>query len=208
MKKRVEHLPGDEVVWDDYPVGKYAKKIDWWTSKQGIELISSWRQEGASIKDIYEKIGVDVRTFRSWRQKCPDLEEALVVGKEITNARVIDALYKRAVGFYYDEEQYDLVEGEMMLTRRYRRYCPPDTKAILSWLFNRYPQEWRAIQAPIDADGPALQNAEDVLVKIRDAALSLPDASSLASEKEGGLTPDENGEGQEKPQENAEENNQ
>lgn len=207
MKKRVEHLPGDEVVFDDYPVGKYAKKIDWWTSKQGIELISSWRQAGASIKDIYEKIGVDVRTFRSWRKKCPDLEEALVVGKEITNARVIDALYKRAVGFYYDEITSELVEGEMRVVRSVRKYCPPDTKAILSWLYNRYPQEWRAMQAPIDVDGPALANAEDVLVKIRDTALSLPDKSSGASGGADGSTPASDDGSQEKGTENAGEAN-
>lgn len=207
MKKRVEHLPGDEVVFDDYPVGKYAKKIDWWTSKQGIELISSWRQAGASIKDIYEKIGVDVRTFRSWRKKCSDLEEALVVGKEITNARVIDALYKRAVGFYYDEITSELVEGEMRVVRSVRKYCPPDTKAILSWLYNRYPQEWRVMQAPIDVDGPALANAEDVLVKIRDTALSLPDKSSRASDGADGSTPASDDGSQEKGTENAGEAN-
>lgn len=169
MKKRVEHLPGDEVVFDDYPVGKYAKKIDWWTSKQGIELISSWRQAGASIKDIYEKIGVDVRTFRSWRKKCPDLGEALVVGKEITNARVIDALYKRAVGFYYDEITSELVEGEMRVVRSVRKYCPPDTKAILSWLYNRYPQEWRAVQEPLDKTR-YVETIQNILVAMKEVA--------------------------------------
>ena len=89
-----------KVVFSDYPTNKYAKKVDWWTSPEGIELIKGWRQCGCTYKEITEHMGVDIRTFRSWRKKYPELEEALVIGMEITNTRVVNALYKKAVGFY------------------------------------------------------------------------------------------------------------
>lgn len=203
MKKRVEHIPGDEIVFDDYPTGKYAKKVDWWTSKQGLELIAGWRQCGCSIEDITHKMGVDPRTFRAWRKKCPDLEEVLVSGKEITNVRVVDALYKSAVGFEYDEITRELVEGEMRVTKIVTKFVPPNVKAILSWLYNRYPDSWRAVQQPIDMDTPALLNAEDMLVTIREAAEEAVESHGSGSETEDGPEPAPNGEAQGKLTESA-----
>lgn len=171
MKKQLEVISDEqEVVFDDYPTNKFAKKIDWWTSDKGITLIRSWREHGLSIKDIYTRMGVDPRTFRTWRRKCPALEEALIFGKEVTNAAVVDSLFKKAVGFYYTEKTSQLVEGEMMVVKIVEKYSPPDTKAILSWLFNRYSKEWRAVQDPIDVNAPALENAEDILIRIKEIA--------------------------------------
>jgi hypothetical protein len=196
--KKVEHIAGDVVVFEDYPTGKFARKIDWWTSKQGLELIASWRSCGCSIDDITKKIGVDPRTFRAWRKKCPQLEEVLVSGKEITNARIVDALYKRATGFEYDEITRELVEGEMRVTKIVTKYVPPETKAILAWLYNRQSESWRAIQQPIDMDTPALTSADDMLVTIREAAEKVTEghgSGSDAGDGQEGL-PDFEGEGE------------
>lgn len=206
VKKEMERVEG-EVVFDDYPINKYAKKIDWWTSDKGLELIAGWRQSGCTIKQIYEKIGVDVRTFRTWRKKCPKLEEVLDVGKDITNARVVNALYKRAVGFTYDEITKELVEGEMRVTKVVTKFVPPETKAILAWLYNRSSADWRALQAPIDVNTPAIMNAENMLVRIRQAAEEATECASLATEDtpgyEDGQTPALIGEGQGEVKEDA-----
>lgn len=195
VRKKVEHIDGDVVVFDDYPTGKFAKKIDWWTSTQGLELIAGWRQCGCSIEDIVNKIGVDPRTFRSWRKKCPKLEEVLISGKEITNSRVVNALYKRATGFTYDEVTKELVEGKLRVTKVVTKFVPPETKAILAWLYNRQSADWRALQPPIDTNTPAVMNAEDVLVTIREVAgaasedkedaLDIVDAQAPGSTEEG-----------------------
>lgn len=185
-KKQVEHTPGDVVVFNDYPIGKFARKIDWWTSPQGLELIAGWRQCGCSIDDITKKIDVDPRTFRAWRKKCPELEEILITGKDITNARVVDSLYKRATGFTYDEVTRELVEGEMRVTKIVTKFVPPETKAILAWLYNRYPAEWRAIQQPIDMNTPALLNADSMLATIKEVAESVSDTLESSQNNEDG----------------------
>jgi lambda repressor-like predicted transcriptional regulator len=169
MKKRIERIEG-EVIFEDYPINKYGKKIDWWTSDYGLDIIAGWRQSGLSIADVAKQMGVDIRTFRVWRKKCPKLDDILSKGREVATARVADALYKRAVGFYYDETVEELVEGEMRVTKIFHRYCPPDTKAALSYLYNRDPNGWRAIQEPIDVNAPALLEAANTLIKIKEAA--------------------------------------
>lgn len=184
----------ETTVWEDYPVNKFGKKIDWWTSDKGLELIAGWRAAGATIKEIYEKMGVDVRTFRVWRKKCPELDEIMAVGRDIANTRVENALFRKAVGFYYEEEVYELIEGEMRLTKRYKRYCPPDVKACLHYLYNRKYEDWRAVQQPIDVNLESLGNADDILIKIKQVAESASEtaenALSLNSEDEEVLTPD------------------
>lgn len=167
--KQVEVMDSS-VVFTDYPINKYAKKIDWWTSDKGLELIAGWRQAGCTIKEITEKMGVDVRTFRDWRKKCDKLDEIMEVGRDLAITRVENALYKRAVGFYYDEITKELIEGEMRTTKVVTKYVPPDVKACLHYLYNRDYENWRAIQQPIDVNLPAIHSAEDMLVTIRKAA--------------------------------------
>ena len=192
MTKEIEE---HNVVFTDYPVGKYAKKIDWWTSEKGIQLIAGWRQAGCTIEEITQKMGVDKRTFRSWRKKCPELEDALVLSKDIANVQVINSLYQRATGIEYDEITRELIEGEMRVTKIVTKYIPPDVKACLAYLYNRDWQNWRAIQQPIDIDTPAILNAEDVLISIRDIA----EEASLASPlHENGFSVDKEEEKQEK----------
>ena len=136
-------------------------------------------------------MGVDKRTFRSWRKKCPALEDALVLSKEIATVQVVNSLYQRAVGMEYDEVTRELVEGEMRVTKIVTKYIPPDVKAILAFLYNRDSQNWRAIQQPIDTDTPAILNADDVLVNIRNIAEKASLASPLGEENSEGREVDE-----------------
>lgn len=188
MAKEIEE---HNVVFTDYPVGKFARKIDWWTSEKGIQLIAGWRQAGCTIEEIQNKMGVDPRTFRSWRKKCPKLEDALVLSKEIANVQVINSLYQRAIGMEYDEVTRELIEGELRVTKIVTKYIPPDVKAILAFLYNRDSQNWRAVQQPIDTDLPAILNADDVLVNIRGVAEKALLGSPLSSGNSEGSSVDD-----------------
>ena len=193
MAKEIEE---HNIIFTDYPVGKFARKIDWWTSEKGIQLIAGWRQAGCTIEEITQKMGVDKRTFRSWRKKCPALEDALVLSKEIATVQVVNSLYQRAVGMEYDEVTRELVEGELRITKIVTKYIPPDVKAILAFLYNRDSQNWRAVQQPIDIDTPAILSADDVLVSIRNAAERASLAAPSGGESSEGREVDETAESQ------------
>lgn len=198
--KEPTEIVEDSIVFSDYPTNKYAKKIDWWTSDKGLELIAGWRQSGCTIKEIHAKIGVDARTFRAWRKKCPQLDEIMSVGKDIATTRVVNALFRRAIGYEYEETVQELVEGRMITTKIFTKHMPPDTKAILAYLYNRDWQNWRVAQQPIDVNLPALQNADEVLVRIREAAEqalgSPPEAQEDTGDGQDGCEPADDAEGQ------------
>lgn len=155
-------------VYTDYP-DKYAKKVDWWRSESGLDIIKKWRCEGKTIQQVITAMGVDPRTFRSWRKKYPEFNEAIEVGKDVAVSRVEQSLFKRACGYDYVEQVYELVEGEMRLTKEYHKHMAPDVKAALSFLYNRDSKHWRAIQPPAE-ETKYLEAIENVLVAMKNTA--------------------------------------
>ena len=67
------------------------------------------------------------------------------------------------------ERTYDLIEGELRLAHEYHRHMPPDTKAILSWLYNRLPNSWRSIQEPLEST-QYKDTIKDILVAMKEVA--------------------------------------
>ena len=157
------------VKFTDYPDNKFAQKVDWWRTPEGLDLIKGWRMQGDSVEMVAEKMEIDIRTLRTWRKKYPEFEQAVTMGKEVTIKRVEQSLYNRACGYDYWEEIWDLVEGEMRLTRKIKRHCPADIKAILNFLYNRDPQHWRAVQEPLEAT-QYVESVKNILVAMKEVA--------------------------------------
>lgn len=156
-------------IFVDYPEGKFSKKVDWWRSDAGLDLIKGWRARGKTIQQCLDMMGVDPRTFRSWRGKYPEFNEALEVGKDVALSRVEQSLFKRACGYEYIEQVYELVEGELMLVREFHKHMPPDVKAILHYLYNRDSKHWRAIQPPAE-ESQYIETIESILVSMKNTA--------------------------------------
>lgn len=141
-----------------------------WLSEDGLILISQWRREGIGIDEIALKyIGVTTRTLRNWRTESEAMAQALLVSGDICDSMVESALFKRALGFHYEENIYELVEGQMMKVRTVEKYSPPDTKACLSWLFSRRPDRWHATQ-PDATTQKEIDDVKKVLVAMKEVA--------------------------------------
>ena len=87
----------------------------------------------------------------------------------MANLSVEEALYKRAVGYDYWEEVWELVDGEVILTKKYKHHLPPDVKAILHWLWSRLPNQWRAVQEPLDKT-QYVETIQNILVAMKEVA--------------------------------------
>ena len=161
------------MAYIDFPEGLKGQKERkaFWLSDAGLQLIAGWRRNGISVtKIVDEHIGVG-RTafFGHWLKESEDLRKALDTGKEVANSAVEDALFRRATGYDYWEEVWELVEGEVIMTKKYKKHLPPDTKAILYWLFNRLPNLWRAIQEPLDKT-QYTETIQNILIAMKEVA--------------------------------------
>jgi len=111
--------------------------------KPYLHLITQWCKNGSTEAQIYKKLKVGKDGFYDYKKKYKELSEALKIGKDDSDDLVESALYKRAVGYSYDEvrEEYD---GDVLIKKTVvRKQEAPDTTAQIFWLKNRRPDRWR-----------------------------------------------------------------
>lgn len=161
------------MAYIDFPDGNkgLAERKAFWLSPDGIELIEGWRREGIPLGVIaMEYVGCSEGTFKRWSRQSKALAGALALSQDITNARVEQALLKRALGYVDVQVQEELIEGQMVVTKRTHVPVPPDVKACLSWLYSRRSDRWRAQQEPVDNLADEVKTAKEILVAIKEVA--------------------------------------
>ena len=119
-------------------------------------VLSGW--DDKQISDFY---GIAVSTLTRWKQKNHEFRAAVKDWKAEADVKVEQALYKRAIGFEYDEVTYEksktgglgimLKKGEVEAIKAVDTYktkvvtklIVPDVLAETFWLKNRQPDKWR-----------------------------------------------------------------
>ena len=181
----------------DTAQGKEERRA-FWMSEEGVALIGQWLREGESIERVAEGyVGVSDVTLYKWarRPEGADLAREIRRSAEACDAMVERSLFRRAVGYEVEEEDWELVEGEMRRVRVHRRHVPGDVKAQLSWLYSRRSERWRASQEPLDRSREARERVQEVVVRVVAAAQA--DAAEVDTDIDTELSTDAPEEGQE-----------
>lgn len=118
-----------------------------WLSDERLEILRGWARRGLTNEQIAENIGIAPCTLYDWQKKQPKIAEALKTGKDYADVQVENALYKRAVGYSYDEVSVE-ESPKGTTTRTTTKMVIPDTVAGIFWLKNRRPQDWRDKPVP------------------------------------------------------------
>lgn len=118
-----------------------------WTTEEGLLKIRGWARDGLINSEIAEEIGIAEGTLYSWKNKYKEIDEALKDGQDIVDRKVEESLFKKAMGYEYEETKQIIEKDEMGKDRKrvekVTKYYPPDSTAIIFWLKNRKPGEWR-----------------------------------------------------------------
>lgn len=107
-----------------------------------VNIIKSMCKLGAIVPEIAEALEVAESTVKLWAVKHPEVREAMTLGREEADERVVGALYHRALGYSHEEDDIRAVNGEIVITPTVKHY-PPDSTAMIFWLKNRMPDKWR-----------------------------------------------------------------
>lgn len=132
-------------------------KYDEWLTDDGLLRIFGWYRDGLTDEQVAHNMGIRRSTLNEWAKRFPDIADTIKKGKAPADIEVENALYRRAVGFTYEETTTDVeqiptsktdddgnpVIREIVHTKTVTKTALPDPTAMIFWLKNRRPDKWR-----------------------------------------------------------------
>lgn len=111
-----------------------------------LDRIKIWVAKGATNKEVAKKLGISESTLRKLKNEHSAFSAALEDPRGDIDDQVEAALYKRAIGYEYEEvtEWQTIGPGGQIiwLTKKNKKHLPPDPSSVQFWLRNRRPKEW------------------------------------------------------------------
>lgn len=118
-------------------------KFEYWRTKDGLLQIAAWARDGLIDEQIAHNMGIRRSTLSEWKKRFSDIADALKKNKNIVDIEVENALYKRAVGYEYTEKTIEIDDDGKKRVKVTKKSMAPETLAIIFFLKNRKPDEWR-----------------------------------------------------------------
>lgn len=107
--------------------------------KSKLPLVEGWKRDGLTDEQIARNFGVNIKTLMKWKDEKKEFMEAIKKGKEVSDYELENALHKRAVGYYYEEETVTNA-GEVVTVKKYEHANPT---SLIFALKNRLPNKYR-----------------------------------------------------------------
>ena len=127
--------------------------------KPKLLLIEAWARDGLTVEQIADNLGIAKSTFCLYQNEHSELSDALKNGREVIDYMVENALLKAALGYDYREEELNKITGEPI---ELRKVAHPNTTALIFWLKNRKPREWRDKQEMEHSGSLGVQIVDDI----------------------------------------------
>lgn len=145
--------------------GKYQE----WLEQDSLLMIEGWARQGLTDEQIAKNMNISYSTFREWKKKYSAVSAALKRGKAPVDFEVENALLKRAIGFEYEETEtiIEEIDGKQKKrVKKIKKVALPEISAIIFWLKNRKPEQWRkfnpVVESKIKAETQALLKDTEV----------------------------------------------
>lgn len=127
---------------------KAGRKTKWDTHvKPYLDRIPKWRNQGMTEQQIWDKLKVGTSTAERYKQDYWELREALKNGKEQLIENLEESLFKKAMGYGYEEtktvREKDENGKDKTRIEVTKKHLPPDTGALAFSLKNLAPEKWR-----------------------------------------------------------------
>lgn len=122
-------------------VSKYYSHV-----RPELKRIPAWRRQGLTERQVAKKLHIAYSTLNKYKLEHSELAEALKRGKEELVEELETSIYKKAMGYEYEEVETTIEKrGNTSFTRqkKYSRKAQPDTGALCFVLKNLAPDRWR-----------------------------------------------------------------
>lgn len=105
-----------------------------------IFLLAGYGLTDVQLADVFD---INPDTIAEVKKNA-EFSESLKRSKDKADLAVVNSLYKRAIGYEYEEE-YANKDGAVMC----KKVMHPDVTACIFWLKNRQRADWRDKEAPV-----------------------------------------------------------
>jgi len=109
------------------------------------EQVTKLCKLGATDKEIADFFNVCEATINNWKKAEPQFLESIKKGKIEADMNVANSLYKKATGYEEEAVKIFQFQGEPVKVEYIEKH-QPDTAAIMAWLNNRRPDQFRSKQ--------------------------------------------------------------
>ena len=103
-----------------------------------LGLVEGWKRDGLTDEQIAKNLGVSKHTLIKWKRIYQTFRRHKK-GKEVSDYELENALHKRAVGYYYEEETVTN-KGNIVKIKKYEH---PNPTSLIFALKNRLPHKYR-----------------------------------------------------------------
>lgn len=107
---------------------------------------------GFSLVKLAKLFNCNRSTIYQWMEDHEEFSDSIETGRRNYEGQKIHrSLIKRAVGFNYTEttrelrpvyENGEITDQKIIITKKVKKYFPPDVAAIKHWQINRHPEKW------------------------------------------------------------------
>ena len=125
-------------------------------------LVKALGEQGKTVTEICADMKISTSTFVLWQQNHPEFSIAIKDAREKADEIVEQSLYRMAKGYEHEVEKPMVVgdglgESHVEIVK-YTERLAPNTTAMIFWLKNRKPKDWR--------DKQEMEHSGNVTVKI------------------------------------------
>lgn len=118
-------------------------KYEYWLTPDGLLKLEAYARDALTDEQIAHNLNITAKTLYEWKNKYSVMREALKKGKEVVDIQVENALFKRAMGYSFEEVKEEYEMGMLSKKTCTVKHVSPDVTAQIFWLKNRKPAEWR-----------------------------------------------------------------
>ena len=115
--------------------------------KPKLAQLAEHHEHGATMADLAAFLGISTSTLYKLKDEHADVAEAIKTARSRADAHIESALFKRAMGYDYQEltgskERDENGDLQIEHARFVTKHVPGDVTAQIFWLKNRRPTEW------------------------------------------------------------------
>ena len=133
-------------------------------------------RKGWTDQECADFFDISISQITAWKKNHPEFLISLKNWKESADYHVEKSLYERAMGYTHEAVKMFVVGGKIV-KENYLEHYPPDSTALIFWLKNRKPQEWR------DKEGGDKQVDTKIIIIRDDKTLPLVVQQSQETER-------------------------